>query len=219
MELAYLSREQVRRVDEVAINKWGIPGAVLMENAGRGVADVMCGLGVSGKVVIACAKGNNGGDGFVLARHLALRDCDVAVLLCCDADELRGDAKATYKWLTRCEVPICDQDTIKVPSLLEEAEWAVDALLGTGAQGSPRPPLDGVIEQMNAADCRRLAIDLPSGLDCDTGEPSQITFRAEHTCTFVAPKLGMQNENSAPYVGQLHTLDIGVPWRMVLALL
>ena len=100
------SAEQIRRVDELAIRDWGIPGAVLMENAGRGVADVMCEVGIESRVVIACAKGNNGGDGFVIARHLHLRGFEVDVLLCCDPADLPGDARLMYGFLQRCDVPI-----------------------------------------------------------------------------------------------------------------
>lgn len=212
------NREQIRRVDEVAIRQWGIPGLVLMENAGRGVADVMCELGIEGKVVIACAKGNNGGDGFVLARQLNVRGFEVEVLLCCESSDLTGDALATFSWLQRCDVEVhvlSQQSDNALSILFESAAWLVDGLLGTGAVGAPRSPLDTVIRQMNAANVTRLAIDLPSGLDCDTGAPANPTFNADHTCTFVAAKKGFFKDSAVPYVGELHCLDIGVPWNLV----
>lgn len=213
-ETVYLSREQVRRVDQVAIRDWSFPGLVLMENAGRGVADVICKLGIRGPVLIACSKGNNGGDGFVIARHLFLRGYRVEVLLCCDPTELAGDALANFEWLRLCEIPVCRLDMTPqddVAARMAESDWLVDALLGTGALGAPREPLAAVIRQMNGANVRRLAIDLPSGFDCDSGTASEPTFRADHTCTFVAPKIGMSREDASVYLGEVHCLDIGLP--------
>ena len=211
-----LTRDQVRRVDQIAIRDWGMSGLVLMENAGRGVADTLCQLGVGGgTVVIACAKGNNGGDGFVVARHLNLRDYPVEIALCCDPSELRGDAAENYAILMKTDVPIHQFNLVSLDDVLSPAEWIVDALLGTGASGSPRWPLDKVISKLNACQAKRLAIDLPSGLDCDTGQASDLTFRADHTCTFVAAKPGLVADTSHPYVGDLHVLDIGVPWKLV----
>jgi NAD(P)H-hydrate epimerase len=91
----------------------------------------------------------------------------------------------------------------------------VDGLLGTGARGEPKPPLDAVIDQINEARAQRFAIDLPSGLDCDTGEAAQHTIRASHTCTFLAPKAGFAAPGAAQYTGQVHVLDIGAPRKLL----
>ncbi len=174
-------------------------GLVLMENAGRGVANVLCRLaegesGRLGRVVICCGKGNNAGDGFVIARHLDLRGHEVRVLVWAEANELAGDAGTNYKILRHCGVPIelygNRHDAARFAEQLAGAEWVVDALLGTGARGEPRPPLDAVIDQINAAAVKRLAVDLPSGLDCDTGAAAEHTIRADATCTFIAVKRG-----------------------------
>lgn len=214
-----LSREASRKVDQIAIEQFGMSGLVLMENAGRGCVDTLCDLGITGPVVICCGKGNNAGDGFVIARHLDLRGFSVKVLLWCDSSELRGDAQSNFAILQQTDVPIIvfdkDFDAGQLAEQLEGADWIVDALLGTGAKGDPRPPLDQVIPLLNQAPAERLGIDLPSGLDCDTGQPSAATFRADHTCTFVAPKLGFQNTAAQAYVGVVHVIDIGVP-RQVL---
>lgn len=213
-----LTRQQVRAVDEFAINSWGIPGVILMENAGRGVADVLCKLGIRGRVVIVCGKGNNGGDGFVLARHLKLRGHEPRIILCCEPGQLSGDAACNYEWLQRCDVPelsIANATDEELATAFASAAWLVDALLGTGATGNPRPPLDDVIRLMNASTARRLAIDIPSGLDCDTGAAGDPTFRADHTCTFVARKPCMQVASAGDYLGEIHCLDIGLPWNLV----
>jgi NAD(P)H-hydrate epimerase len=214
-----LSRAEVREVDRRAIDDYGLSGLVLMENAGRGCVDTLCELGCRGPVTIVCGKGNNAGDGFVIARHLDLRGIAVRVVLLCSADELRGDAAANYAVVARSGIPLVDLsrpfDEAALNAALSNAEWLVDALLGTGAAGAPRPPLDAAIRQMNEARAKRLAVDLPSGLDGDSGEPAEPTFRADHTCTFVAAKIGFANPRAVPYLGQVHILDIGAPRRLL----
>jgi NAD(P)H-hydrate epimerase len=210
-----LTRQQVRRVDQIAIDQYGIPGIVLMENAGRGVVDTLCQLGVAGPVVIACGKGNNAGDGFVIARHLMLRGVNARVLLWAEPEELAGDAATNYQILAKTDVLIDvfgpEHDQQRLAECIAGADWIVDALLGTGATGQPRSPLDTVIKALNQSPARRLAVDLPSGLDCDTGATAEQTFRADHTCTFVAYKPGLLVAEAALYVGQVHVLDIGAP--------
>jgi NAD(P)H-hydrate epimerase len=219
MPAVAFTREQSRRVDQLAAEEFGFCGLVLMENAGRGVADVLCGLGLSGPVVICCGKGNNAGDGFVIARHLDLRGHAVRVLLWAKPEELTGDAASNYAILTKTDVPIevsgGSHEVGRVSNALEDASWIVDALLGTGARGEPRPPLDAVIDRINAARAPKLAVDLPSGLDCDTGQPARHTIRAAETCTFVTTKIGFRSPSAAPYLGRVHVLDIGVPRKLI----
>jgi NAD(P)H-hydrate epimerase len=218
-----LSRDEVREVDRRAITECGMSGLVLMENAGRGCVDLLCQLGCRGPVVVVCGKGNNGGDGFVIARHLDFRGIAVKVLLLASPAELEGDAAANLRILQHCDVPIVDLsvadggtfDSGRLMMELADVEWIVDAVLGTGARGVPRPPLDAVIRVLNQHSGHKLAIDLPSGLDCDTGEPADPTFRADHTATFVAPKLGFANPHADEFMGQLHVLDIGAPRRLI----
>ena len=212
------TREQSRLVDQLAVEEFGFSGLVLMENAGRGTADVLCRLGITGPVAVCCGKGNNAGDGFVIARHLDLRGHEVRVLLWAKPEELTGDAAMNFRILEKTDVPITifnDSDPDRLSSLIDDAAWIVDALLGTGARGEPRPPLDAVIDRLNAAAAPKLAVDLPSGLDCDTGEPARHTIRAAETCTFVAAKTGFSLPAAAPYIGRLHVLDIGVPQKLV----
>ena len=220
-----ITRQQSRDVDRRAIAQYGMSGLVLMENAGRGTVDVLCRLvetecgGRLGRVVVCCGKGNNAGDGFVIARHLDLRAADVRVLLWADPADLTGDAGANYRILLHTGVPIemfgDRHDPARLAERLAGADWIVDALLGTGVRGEPRPPLDGVIDQLNAAAAKRLAVDLPSGLDCDTGTAAQHTIRADETCTFVAMKRGFVTPGAEQYTGRVHVLDIGAPRRLV----
>ncbi len=214
-----LNREQSRQVDKVAIDDYGMSGLVLMENAGRGCVDLLERLGIAGPIGIVCGKGNNGGDGFVIARHLWIRGYEARVVLVASADELAGDAAANFEILRRAGANMVELDGEGRPTPLREAldnategcDWLVDCLLGTGAAAAPRPPYDTVIEWMNAQSGRRLAVDVPSGLDCDTGARATPTVRANFTATFVTTKIGYQQPSARPYVGEVHVVDIGIP--------
>ncbi len=214
-----LTREQAREIDRRAVEEFGLPSIVLMENAGRGVADTIQRLGLNGPVAVCCYKGNNGGDGFVVARHLDLRGVAVRVLLWGGEEQLRGDAAVNFGVLRAAGIPIetfgDSHDPDRLSAQLEGAKVIVDALLGTGAQGEPRPPLDAVIDQINASPAEIVAVDTPSGLDCDSGAAAQHTIRAAHTCTFVAAKPGLLRPEAQTYVGKLHVLDIGAPRRLI----
>jgi NAD(P)H-hydrate epimerase len=271
MQPPVLTREQVRRVDALAIERYGMSGLVLMENAGRGAVDALLAFDpsllafdpsllttqsalplagpprgpggsaersgsaipegvalrltatpsrdVTPQIVIFCGKGNNAGDGFVIARHLEIRGVAVRVLLLAPSSELAGDAHANYAILQHMDVPIADVSRGAIEPQLEQhaagAPWLADALLGTGATGEPREPFATAIRWMNAQPARRLAVDLPSGLDCDTGEPANATVRADLTTTFIAAKPGFLVPQAQPYVGELRIVDIGVPPRLV----
>lgn len=219
MSLPTLDRLRCREVDRRATEEYGISGLVLMENAGRGVVDKLCELGVAGRVVVCCGKGNNAGDGFVIARHLDIRRVDVRVLLFADPTELTGDAQTNYKILAKTDVSIdimaSHPDMARLAKQTRGADWIVDALLGTGARGEPRPPLADVIDWINDQPTPCLAVDLPSGLDCDTGAAARRTVRADHTCTFVAAKPGFYVAGAEQYTGTVHVLDIGAPRKLV----
>jgi NAD(P)H-hydrate epimerase len=218
-----LTRAQSQQVDRQAADEYGLSRLVLMENAGRGVADKLEELGIAGPVVICCGKGNNAGDGFVVARHLDLRGHPVRVLLWAEPAELTGEAGVNYRIMMKSDIPVyafgSHHDPARLESELAGAGWIVDGLLGTGARGEPRPPLDAVIDQLNAAAAGRVAIDLPSGFDCDTGEPARHTIRAQHTCTFIAVKKGFLAPGAAAYTGEIHVLDIGAPRKLIEAVL
>ncbi len=214
-----LTRAQVREVDRLAVERFEMSSLVLMENAGRGAADLLCSFEPSGVVVVCCGKGNNGGDGFVIARHLDLRGLAVRVLLFANPAELTGDAAANFRILKHCGVAIESfappVDPVHLAECLADAAWIVDALLGTGAVGEPRPPYADAIAAINNSGKPVLAIDLPSDLDCDTGAPSRNTIRAAHTATFVAAKPGFLVAGAGEFVGRLHVLNIGAPRQLV----
>lgn len=208
----YLSREEVRAFDRRATENWGVPGVILMENAGRGAAEVLLALEPQGLVTICCGKGNNGGDGFVMARHLVTRHVAIRVLLFARPEELRGDAATHFTCLSRLGIPLEIQPTAtRCRALFATSEWLADALFGTGLTGPIRTPFAEVVEEINLSRTPVLAVDLPSGLDCDTGEPLGPTVRAAHTVTFVAFKKGFAQPAAADWLGQVHVVNIGVP--------
>ena len=206
-----MTRDQVRTFDKHAIEQLGIPAAVLMENAGRGAAEVLKSVGIHGLVVVCCGKGNNGGDGLVIARHLANAGHRVHIVLFARPDELSADAALQWNITQRMGLPaqVCT-DGKGLSDLFTKAEWIVDALFGTGLTGPVRPPFDCVVDSINASPARKFAVDIPSGLDCDTGEPMGPTIRAEYTVTFVAPKVGFANPTVVTFTGRVHVVDIGV---------
>jgi NAD(P)H-hydrate epimerase len=209
-----LTREQSRQLDRRAIDEYGISGLVLMENAGRGTVDVLERIGIAGPVVILCGKGNNAGDGFVIARHLEIRGHACKVILLFPPSELAGDAATNFAILEKSNVPILETPA-ELGAHARGADWIVDALLGTGVRGEPREPIASAIDWMNAQPARRLAVDVPSGLDCDTGEPASHTVRADHTCTYAATKVGFASAAAKRFLGTIHVCDIGVPPRLI----
>jgi NAD(P)H-hydrate epimerase len=224
-----LTRQQVRRVDQLAVEQLGIAGVVLMENAGRNAAQRVLELlrqrrvaRSSARVAVVCGGGNNGGDGYVVARHL--HNAGVTVTLCPARDPaaLTGDAMTNCLIATRMGLPM---QMARDASELADASgnWdvthvIVDALLGTGFTGTLRPPMAAVIDRINAAgrwEASVVAMDLPSGLDCDTGQPADPTIRADLTVTFVGPKVGFDRPSAREHLGQVVVADIGVPEALI----
>ncbi len=216
----FVTPAQCRAIDRLAIDQYGIPGIVLMENAGRGCVEQLHQAGCRGPVVILCGPGNNGGDGWVMGRHLAAAGVAVKCVVLGDPAAYRGDAKINFDVAARLSLPIELAEPTVDQGELEQAigtvagrraEWIVDAILGTGAQGPPRPLVAKVIRLANQLGTRTMAVDLPSGLDGETGKPHEPTFRADMTCTFVAAKTGFQRSEAAPWLGEVHVVGIGIP--------
>lgn len=222
-QLKPLSREAVRHIDQRAIEEFGVPGIVLMENAGRGTAELMLQLDLPGPVGIVTGKGNNGGDGFVIARHLDNAGVDVRVFLLAAVDRLTGDAAINARIAQRSGIVMRtlgdDLEPVHFGAELRSCRTIVDAMLGTGTRGRIREPIAGAITLVNqiAAESRAtiLAVDLPSGLDCDTGLAMGPCISARHTATFVAPKLGFSHSGASESTGQVHVIGIGAPRRLL----
>ena len=214
-----LSVAEARDVDRRALADYGMSGLVLMENAGRAATDLLEALGIRGLVLVCCGPGNNGGDGLVIARHLDLRGYATRVLVWGDETKFSADLQANLRIARRAQLDcrLLGQQSggIELTDSAGQADWIVDALLGTGSTGNPRSPLNEVIRLLNTSRARRLAIDLPSGLDADTGVPGDPTFCADHTCTMVARKRGFDHPAAAALLGTVHVVDIGVPRRLL----
>jgi NAD(P)H-hydrate epimerase len=213
-----LTRDQVREADRRAIQEYGIPGVVLMENAARGAVQHLASLGITGTVSIVVGNGNNGGDGLVMARHLDAAGYAVRVLLCCDANRFTPDAATNFVPVVRAGVPTIEAASLTAAGLARElatADWIVDSLLGTGLQAEVRRPRLDYIEAINASGRRVFSVDVPSGMDCDTGQPLGACVRALHTATFLAPKVGFANPSARDWLGTVHVVPIGVPRRLL----
>ncbi len=209
-----LDRRQVRQFDKIAIEVFGMHSLVLMENAARGATDVLCDAGIEGPVVICCGPGNNGGDGLVMARQLHLRGYSPRVLLAGDVAKLSQDSQANLRILKQTSVPILEGlhwTEKQWETQLQDADWIVDALLGTGATPPLREPYDRVVSRLNQINARRMAVDIPSGLDCDSDRVDGAIFNAVLTCSFVALKPVMLTETGQQYCGQIKIVDIGAP--------
>jgi len=222
-----MSRDEVRAFDSWAMNTLGIPGVVLMENAGRSCAELIKEKLASvarARVCIFCGTGNNGGDGYVIARHLLNSGFTVTVVIVGDRNKVKGDAKINLDVLERLGQPIqqlnpSEPDIAgKVKALTNDADMLVDGLFGTGLSGQLSDAYKQLIASINAQNRPILAVDIPSGLDCDTGQTLGAAIRATYTVTFAAVKKAFIPHgriSAAQYTGEVYVASIGVepdPW-------
>ena len=215
-----MSRDEVRAFDRWAINELGIPGVVLMENAGRSCAELIkdkLADVTAPRVCIFCGTGNNGGDGYVIARHLLNSGFSVVVVIIGDRNKIKGDAKVNIDILERLGQPIerlnlGDGDIPgRVKDFAAGADMLVDGLFGTGLSGQLNDEYKQLIENINAQRCPILAVDIPSGLDCNTGEPLGAVVKASWTVTFAAVKRGFASAKAiTQYTGEIFVASIGV---------
>jgi len=214
-----MTRDQVRAVDAWAIDTLGIPGVVLMENAGcrcAGLIEEKLKDLSAPKVCIFCGTGNNGGDGYVIARQLSNSGFEATVVVCGDRGKIKGDAKINLDILERMGQPIellnpAQGDTAAgVADFVAGADMLVDSLFGTGLSGQIRDDYRRLIESLNACEYPILAVDIPSGLDCDTGRPLGAAIEASWTVTFVAVKKGFTSAEATRYTGEIFVASIGI---------
>jgi NAD(P)H-hydrate epimerase len=211
-----LTREQVREIDRRSIEEYHIPGIALMENAAHGAATIARAMMLDGKrgnVLIICGGGNNGGDGLAIARLLHNRQKRVQIVLANPLERYTGDALTNLKTIQVIRLPLWSPEQDSIPAVAGEFDLVVDALFGTGLTTPPRETR--WIDYMNTQPAPVLAIDLPSGLDCDTGLPLGTCVRATQTVTFVARKAGFANPESRQYTGPVIVADIGCPRELV----
>ncbi len=223
----FLTGEQSRAVDKYALERLGVPGVVLMENAGRGAAERVIEVAAarveSALFVVLTGSGNNAGDGFVVARHLACRGLEAVLVRATAAERLTGDARVMSE--------ICVKLKLPTRMATEAGEWRdewvgrerslilIDALMGTGAQGAARPHFADLIRQCNRLRREReafvAALDLPSGLDADSGEATDPTVEADLTLTFCTMKQGFGRPRTERYTGRVEVVGIGLPQEAI----
>ncbi len=221
MSRKVLTAQQMREVDRMTIEELGVPGRVLMENAGRSVVDVLesrfTGL-AERRIAVLCGKGNNGGDGFVIARHLLMRDFpEPRVVLLAAPSTLQGDARTNYDLLVRHGLrPAVARDLDEWNLLradLMSATLLIDAIFGTGMDGPLRGFVGDVIQDLRSSFSHApvVAVDLPSGMGSDTGEPLNETLIPQLTVSFTAPKWSHVLSPNCTRVGELVLCPIGTP--------
>jgi hydroxyethylthiazole kinase-like uncharacterized protein yjeF len=205
---------EMQEIDHITINKFGIAGTVLMERAGLAVVDKIIALYPGKRIAVLCGGGNNGGDGFVIARELYNRGKTVEVFMTAVPSKLKGDAKTNYDIAKKFGVSVYPFK--KFMRTRYSAHYViVDALLGTGLSKTVLEPLSGVISKVNRLSCPVIAVDIPSGVSSDTGEVMGTAIRANATVTFGLPKRGHLIFPGADYSGQLFIEDIGFPSALV----
>lgn len=213
-----MTREQVRGVDSWAINQLGVGGVVLMENAGRSCAELVkekLAAIANPSVSIFCGTGNNGGDGYVIARHLLNSGFNVSVMICGDRSKIKGDAKINLDILERMgqriELLSLNSDIAgKIKTFAAGSDMIADCLFGTGLTGRLSGEYIELIESINGLQLPVLAVDIPSGLECDTGQPLGAAIEAACTVTFVAVKKGFTFPQAAAYTGDIFIASIGI---------
>ena len=215
-----LSREQMRAFDAHAIEVAKVPSLVLMENAGRGAADVIVREALGGeatgkRAVVVCGTGNNGGDGFVVARHLLVRGAEVDVFLVGSEDRLTPDCRANHAAFAGLGGRATGAGEAGLGSALRaalaHADVVVDALFGIGLDRPVEAPISEVVAAINEVARAVVALDVPSGMHADTGVTLGVAVEADLTVTFAHPKLGHLTGHGAHLSGEVHVVDIGVP--------
>jgi NAD(P)H-hydrate epimerase len=210
-----VSNEQMRSMDAQTINALGVPGIVLMENAGRQtyeyIIEFMSELNIKDRIDVYCGKGNNGGDGYVIARHFFNNGYPVQILSVGNPEELKGDAKTNYLICKNYNLPIEMIDSVKKLSKYNSPGIVVDALLGTGIKGKIEGLIKEIIDFINNLGSPVVSVDIPSGINGDSPTISGSVIKADLTVTMALPKRAHIFYPAKKYVGLLEVADISMP--------
>ncbi len=220
MRLVY--GKEMQELDRFTIEEVGIHGLILMENAGRGTTEILLerfAAEASRGTLIVCGPGNNGGDGFVIARHLFQRGYPVRVVSLAPEEKFRGDAGVNFRIVREMGLPLEfvleEADLARLENALKESALVVDAIFGTGLSREVSGRFARVIEALNASGKPIVAVDIPSGLSADTGRPLGVAVRAALTATMALPKVGQVVYPGREYVGELRVVDISMPAKVI----
>ncbi|MBN1543683.1 NAD(P)H-hydrate dehydratase [candidate division KSB1 bacterium] len=209
---AVTNAKEMAEMDRLAIDFYGMPGIALMENAGRGTAAIILEMfsAASGKIAIFCGPGNNGGDGFVIARHLLNAGLEVCTYLVAKPEKISGDARINLDILQKMGHSV---QTIAATTDLpaQRPDLVIDALLGTGVRGALRGLFASTVEHINRWDTAVLAVDLPTGIDADSGVAAGPAVRADVTATMALKKRGLLFSPGSDFAGEVVVVDIGMP--------
>ncbi|MFA5389511.1 MAG: NAD(P)H-hydrate epimerase [Candidatus Omnitrophota bacterium] len=201
--------KEMRELDRIAIEERGIPSLTLMENAGKAVSEIAIGELTkikNKKVAVFCGTGNNGGDGFTAARHLFNKGIDVDVYLIGQRQNLKNDPKINAEALDKIGVKIHE---ISVPVPVNHG-LVIDAIFGIGLKGEIKEPARSIISDLNNKKALVISVDVPSGLDADTGEILGTAVKAGLTVTIQFPKQGFYKNSGPEYTGKIIPVDIGI---------
>lgn len=219
-----LSISKIRDLDRRTVEEYGLPSVILMENAGRGVADTVSAVLAAQpkytQVLVFCGGGNNAGDGFVAARHLVQRGVPVTIYLLNANERFVGDAGTNLNIVRKLGISLRayeNFETDRGTTLRNVPVVIVDAMLGTGFKGELRDPIKRAAAAINEfkishnAKVTVVAVDIPSGLNGDEGPQGEVAVQADVTVTFVCPKLGFTKPGGRSFVGKIDVVDIGIP--------
>jgi len=215
-----VTNAEMKKIDGWAIRKFGLSGPVLMENAGRGCVEVLEKYfdPANLKVLVVCGKGNNGGDGFVIARHLCNRHASVKTVLLERENELKGDALRNLRLLKNARNEIITASRVSQLRVLTQVfhpDVIIDAVFGTGFSGIPQGLYAQAIDLMNESDAFILSVDIPSGINGNDGKCTKRCVIADATATMCLPKRGHYLFPGRAFCGELHVIDIGIPYSLI----
>lgn len=211
--IPFVTKSQMQKIDKIMVDELGIDIELMIENAAINTAQLarlMLGGDVVGKkVVVFCGKGYNGGDGLAAVRHLTNWGAKCIIVLCSSRGELKEASRKQCGICEKMDIPIYCFPEEKVN--FKKTDLIIDALLGYSLIGNPRPPFAQLIRMANTSGIQILAIDIPSGLDADTGIAFNPTIKASTTLTLAVPKIGFVKEKAKEFIGKLYVADISVP--------
>ncbi len=217
-EVLVFDRDSVRAVDRAAMEDYGIPGILLMENAARGLAEqamkMLSPAGPRPRVLIVCGSGNNGGDGYALARHVHNRGVDVTITALGEP-KVESDAGINRAICRRMNLDERSFSEVSRESHSSGFNLIVDAIFGTGLDRAVTGQAAVANRWMNSSGTPVLAADVPSGMDCDTGQPLGVCVKATATVTFVGWKTGFLQPQARELLGQVIVADIGAPRELI----
>ena len=212
--MKYVTAREMKEIDRYTIAECGIPAAFLMENAGRAVAEEVKKLIPEGTISVFCGYGNNGGDGLVAARHLLNEKYDVRIFLAGNPKPFTPETEANYQALVnlKCQPATIrtTEETKRILGLLSTPDLVIDAIFGIGIRSMLDDFYLTLIRKLNSFDCPVIAVDIPSGLDADTGSPLGLAVKAVMTVTMGFPKSGFKNKGAGEFLGKVVVADIGL---------